>query len=80
MTSVVVKTREQNATLTLEPELLRQAKEAGIGLSQLLATALKEKLRETAAEAWKRENAEAMADLNRHMAQNGLFSDEHRKF
>nr|WP_261445297.1 type II toxin-antitoxin system CcdA family antitoxin [Serratia fonticola] len=21
-----------------------------------------------------------MADLNRHMSQNGLFSDEHRKF
>ncbi|WP_390901112.1 type II toxin-antitoxin system CcdA family antitoxin [Serratia fonticola] len=37
-------------------------------------------MRETAAEAWKRENAEAMADLNRHMSQNGLFSDEHRKF
>ncbi|ERK18631.1 hypothetical protein L579_0001 [Pantoea sp. AS-PWVM4] len=49
-------------------------------MSQLLANAIAEKLRENAVEQWQRENTDAISDLNRHMAQNGVFSDMHRKF
>ncbi|MEG3129118.1 type II toxin-antitoxin system CcdA family antitoxin [Pantoea cypripedii] len=80
MPHATTKLRKQNVTLTLDPGLLQQAKDAGFSLSQLLAGAISAKLRETAAEKWKRENADAISDLNRHMAENGMFSDKHRKF
>ncbi|MBP2200051.1 type II toxin-antitoxin system CcdA family antitoxin [Pantoea cypripedii] len=65
---------KQNVTLALDPELLQRAKEAGFNLSQLLAGAIINKLRETAAEQWNHENADAISDLNRHMAQHGVFA------
>lgn len=80
MATAVVRKHKQNVTLTIEPELAREAKAAGFSLSQILADAVAKKLKETAAANWKRENAEAIADLNAHMSRNGLFSDAHRKF
>lgn len=80
MTAATGKERKKNITLTLDPELAREAKAAGFRLSEMLADAIARKLRDTAAERWKRDNKEAIADLNAHIARNGLFSDAHRKF
>ncbi|MDZ7323319.1 MULTISPECIES: type II toxin-antitoxin system CcdA family antitoxin [Kosakonia] len=71
---------KQNVSVTVERELLEQARKEGINLSQTLATALQGELRNLAAERWKRENAAAIADLNEFIAERGHFSDEHRKF
>ncbi|AHJ76704.1 type II toxin-antitoxin system CcdA family antitoxin [Kosakonia sacchari] len=71
---------KQNVSVTVERDLLEQARKEGINLSQTLTNALQGELRNLEAERWKRENAAAIADLNEFIAERGHFSDEHRKF
>ncbi|MDG4714146.1 type II toxin-antitoxin system CcdA family antitoxin [Enterobacter hormaechei] len=71
---------KKTVSVTLEPALLQQARDAGINLSATLTTALKHQIRESEAERWKRANRKALQELNRITDEHGLLSDDHRTF
>ena len=66
--------------LSVNRDLLAQAKAAGIPLSQTLEEALVQKLRQRRKTAWRAENSEAVAAYNRRIAEDGAFGDEFRQF
>lgn len=66
--------------LSVDADLLRQARELGIKLSQVLERALVERIRDARAATWLAENAEAIAAYNREVERRGAFSDGLRRF
>jgi antitoxin CcdA len=66
--------------LSVNQELLEQAKAAGIPLSQTLEEALVAKLKAKRQAEWRQENREGIAAYNQRIAENGTFSDEFRRF
>jgi antitoxin CcdA len=66
--------------LSLNSDLLRQGKELGLNLSSIAEAALAEAVRAGRAEAWLRENAEAILAYNRPALDDGIFSDGFRRF
>lgn len=66
--------------LSINVDLLRQAKELGINLSQALETRLEELILETRRRSWQQENQEAIDDYNRRIEAHGTFSDGLRGF
>ena len=68
------------ANLSIRGDLLREAKERKINLSQTLETRLEELLREQNQKDWLEENREAIKAANDFVARNGLWSDGLRGF
>jgi len=66
--------------LSINSDLLRQAKERRINISQALELRLAEMLREENSRRWKEENREAIEDYNRRIEAHGTFSDGLRRF
>lgn len=66
--------------LSINSDLLQQAKEHHINLSQALELRLAEILRDKKRRAWLEENREAMAEYNQRIEANGVFSDGLRQF
>ncbi len=66
--------------LSINSDLLRQAKEHHINLSQALELRLAEILREERRQNWQEENREAIEEYNRRIAARGVFSDGLRQF
>ncbi|WP_130834478.1 type II toxin-antitoxin system CcdA family antitoxin [[Erwinia] mediterraneensis] len=71
---------KKTVSVTLEPVLLQQARDAGLNLSAVLTEALKREINATGAERWKRENRSGLQELNRITEEHGLLSDEYRTF
>ena len=71
---------KKTVTVILEPELIQEAKAAGINLSQTLRNALKAEIKEIEAARWKKENEAAIDYLNQLTEENGLLSDAYRTF
>jgi len=72
--------QKKNGSVTLEPALLCQNRDAEINLSATLTTDLKHEIRESQSEIWKRNNREAIKELNRITNEHGLLSDDYRTF
>jgi antitoxin CcdA len=79
----------ERVTVEVDAETLKRAREAGLDLSELLTRAMHRVLppqrksdeeRKQAAEAWYRENKEAVDASNELMDKHGLFSDGVRMF
>lgn len=68
------------ANLSINAELLQQAKELNINLSQTLERHLAEIVRQARREQWLEENREALDAYNRRVEANGTFSDGLRRF
>lgn len=66
--------------LTVNSDLLAQAKDYKINLSATLETALAEALKLKKEALWKEENREAIESYNTILEDYGLFSDELRMF
>lgn len=66
--------------LTVNSDLLAQAKELGINISALLEQSLEHQVKKLKAQAWLRENREAITAYNRGVDEMGVFSDELREF
>lgn len=66
--------------LSINADLLRQAKELNINLSQTLEARLIELVREAKRQQWQAENKEAIADYNRRIEEQGVFSEGLRQF
>jgi antitoxin CcdA len=74
------KAPKQATNLSIDRDLLNEAREAGVNLSAVLEEALRVKLAAARREKWKRENAEAIAEYNELVAEHGVFSDGRRSF
>jgi antitoxin CcdA len=66
--------------LSIDAELVAEAKAAGTNMSALLEKALKDELRERRWQKWREENREANEAYNRFVEEHGLLSDEWRNF
>lgn len=66
--------------LTINSDLLSQAKEMKINLSATLENALADALKAKKREIWKEENKEAINAYNENVSEYGVFSDEIRMF
>jgi antitoxin CcdA len=71
---------KKSTNLSINSDLLRQAKECRINISQALELRLAELLREEKCRKWKEENREAIEDYNRRIEAHGAFSDGLRRF
>ena len=66
--------------LSINSDLLQQAKEHHINLSQALELRLTEILRDEKRRNWMEENREAMEEYNQRIETHGVFSDGLRQF
>jgi len=72
--------RKQHANLSIRGDLLQQAHQRRINLSQLLENRLEEVLRAQDRQAWLDENRAAIEQANAFVDRNGLWSDGLRSF
>lgn len=68
------------ANLSINAELLQQAKQLNINLSQTLEQHLAEIVRQAQREQWLAENQNALDEYNRRIETRGAFSDGLRRF
>jgi antitoxin CcdA len=68
------------ANLSVNSDLLTQAKQFNINLSATLEKALSEEVRKSKEKTWLEENKEALALANQFVEKHGLFSDKYRMF
>jgi antitoxin CcdA len=68
------------ANLSVNAELLDQAKALEINLSATFEQALEAEVRARRREQWLAENREAIAAYNAHIERDGIFSDGLRSF
>lgn len=66
--------------LSINSDLLRQAKELNINLSQQVESFLSELVRKAKQQQWLAENAEAIAAYNERIEKEGVFSEGLRRF
>jgi antitoxin CcdA len=66
--------------LSINADLLQQAKERHINLSQALELRLVELLRDEKRRDWQEDNREALDDYNRRIETCGAFNDGLRQF
>lgn len=66
--------------LSINKDLLAEARSLNINLSATLESALTEKIRQEKRNQWLQDNREAIDACNELAEQNGLFSDKHRLF
>ncbi len=67
-------------SLTLDAAMLDEAKALGLNVSRAAEAGLAAELKRAKTEAWKRENAEAIAATNRYIEENGLPLEAYRMF
>jgi len=79
MQSSTIQNPPKKATnLSINRELLAQAKALNINLSATLEQALEDKVRQAQREQWLKSNKDALEACNQLADKNGLFSDDHR--
>ncbi|MBC7952445.1 MAG: type II toxin-antitoxin system CcdA family antitoxin [Rhodospirillaceae bacterium] len=74
------KAPKKACNVSINEDLLGQARELGINLSQTLETSLTDKIREAKTKAWVEENKDAMLAMHQWVEENGLLSDHFRMF
>jgi antitoxin CcdA len=66
--------------LTINSDLLSQAKNLNINISSVLESALADKVKQKIQSDWLEENAESIAFYNNHIDTFGVFSNDLRTF
>ncbi len=66
--------------VSINKELLMEAKSLGINLSAALENTLRNEVRKRKQERWLADNSDAIEAYNRRVARRGVFSDGLRKF
>jgi antitoxin CcdA len=72
--------KKRAANVSIDQDVLDAAKKSGINLSQTLEDALRRTLRAQAAERWKKDGKAAINSYNRFIEENGIWSEEYRKW
>ena len=73
-------TQRRTVNLSVDADLLREAREYHLNLSATLERALVEQLRQLRAERWLVDNKDAIAAYNALVHQHGTFADALRTF
>lgn len=68
------------ANVSVNSDLLQQAKALGINLSKALEERLAQLVREQRQQLWLSENTDAIEAYNCRIAEQGVFSDGRRRF
>lgn len=71
---------KKSANLSVNSDLLSQAKKLGINISSLLETSLSQEVQRLKTQAWLQENKEAIQAYNEDIDSHGAFGDEIRAF
>jgi antitoxin CcdA len=71
---------KKSANLSIDSELLREAKALNISLSKTLEKRLGELVKEARGQRWLEENHQAITEYNRRIEQRGVFSRGVRRF
>ena len=71
---------KKSANLSINADLLQQAKKLNINLSQTLEQHLAEIVRQAQRSQWLEENQSALEEYNRRIEARGTFSDGLRRF
>jgi antitoxin CcdA len=74
------KAPKQAANLSINSDLLKAAREAGVNLSAVMEEALVYRVAAAKREAWIRENADSIASYNEFISEHGMYSDGSRSF
>ncbi|MSN24479.1 MAG: acetoacetyl-CoA synthase [Geobacter sp.] len=72
--------QKKPTNLSINSDLLKQAKEYHVNLSQTLELRLVEILRDQKQREWQVENQEALEEYNKRIEARGVFSDGLRQF
>ncbi len=81
MQPVFDKTAPKKPTnLSINSELLKEARSLGINLSATLESALQEKVREARRAQWLKDNKVGIDSCNELSKKHGVFADKHRTF
>lgn len=79
-TVVKIDAARRATNVNLPVALVEEAKALGINLSRACEAGLSERVSETKAEQWKRENRDAIESWNVWVAENGLPLAKYRQF
>ena len=71
---------KKSANLSINADLLQQAKKLNINLSQTLEQHLAGIVRQAQRSQWLKENQDALEEYNRRIEASGTFSDGLRRF
>ncbi len=74
------KARKRATNLSIDGDLLKAARDAGVNLSAALEEALLHKVAAKRRAQWVEENKDAIAAYNAYVDEHGVFSDESRGF
>lgn len=74
------KAPKKSTNLSINSDLLMQAKQSNINLSKALEQRLIEMLHEEKRRKWRERNKEAIDAYNRRVETSGVFSDDLRSF
>ncbi len=66
--------------LSARADIVREAKELGLNLSEVFESAVAEAIRRRRQELWLEENKEAIDSYNARVERDGVFGDDWRKF
>lgn len=70
----------RSTSLTLDRALLDEARALGVNVSRAAEAGVHEAVRAARVAAWRRQNAEAIAEYNAWVETHGVPLAEHRKF
>ena len=70
--------RKKAVNLSVDAELLAEAKAAGTNLSRLLERALAQELKEHRWQKWREENRAAIEASNAELERNGMWCEKYR--
>jgi antitoxin CcdA len=74
------KAPKKAVNLSVNSDLLRQARELNVNLSKILETQPEQMNRQERARRWQEENRNAIEAHNRWVEEHGVFSDRLRQF
>lgn len=72
--------KKKAVNLSVNSDLLKEAKDMNINLSNMLEKTLEQKIREEKIKNWQEENKDFIEAYNKDVEENGLFAEEHRCF
>lgn len=78
--TIAPRRRKKAANLSIDDNLLAQARRLKLNLSQVLEAGLTEAIRQRQREEWLQKNRAALDAYNEHVEKHGVFSDGLRSF
>ena len=72
--------RKRAANVSIDAEVLAEAKTMGINLSQTLEDELRKQVRQAKIDRWSEENKEAIDSYNRFIEEHGIWSEEYHSW